>query len=123
LTEQGSIENELSIQRLAEISVSYAAAGCQIIAPSDMMDGRILAIKNALAQAGLLRSVSVLSYAAKFSSCFYGPFRAAAASAPAFGDRKAYQLPGGAAGLATRAVVRGSIIVTLIGKYFNLRDS
>jgi porphobilinogen synthase len=71
-----------------------------------MMDGRILAIKTSLKEAGFGNRVSVLSYAAKFASCFYGPFRHAAASAPAFGDRKAYQLPPGSSGLALRAVDR-----------------
>jgi len=106
LTSNGTINNELSITRLAEISVAFARAGCQIIAPSDMMDGRILSIKTALKAAGFANSVAVLSYAAKFASCFYGPFRQAASSAPAFGDRNAYQLPPGSSGLAIRAVDR-----------------
>ena len=83
-------------------------AGAQIIAPSDMMDGRIGAIKAELKEAGLRSQVSVLSYAVKFASSFYGPFREAAKSAPAFGDRRCYQLPPGAAGLAKRAAVRPS---------------
>lgn len=117
LSESGIIENQASTKRLAEMSVNFAQAGCQVIAPSDMMDGRILEIKKALNKAGLLRQVAVLSYAAKFSSCFYGPFRAAAASAPAFGDRKAYQLPSGAAGLSLRAVV--SLYLPLYPKKYN----
>ncbi|KAL3870904.1 hypothetical protein ACJMK2_038969 [Sinanodonta woodiana] len=106
LFEDGSINNEASIARLAEISVSYAKAGCQIIAPSDMMDGRIGAIKKALKDSGLGSKVSVMSYSAKFASSFYGPFRDAAKSAPNFGDRKCYQLPPGSTGLAERAVDR-----------------
>ncbi|CAG7837710.1 unnamed protein product [Allacma fusca] len=106
LTSTGHIDNDKSTKRLAEVALSYATAGCHIVAPSDMMDGRILAIKTSLRQAGFGNKVSVLSYAAKFASCFYGPFRDAAASAPAFGDRKAYQLPPGSSGLAIRAVDR-----------------
>ncbi|XP_066293838.1 delta-aminolevulinic acid dehydratase-like [Branchiostoma lanceolatum] len=106
LRENGTINNEASTQRLAEVSLAYAKAGCQIIAPSDMMDGRIAAIKESLRSHGLGNSVSVLSYSAKFASSFYGPFRDAAKSAPAFGDRKCYQLPPGSRGLAIRAVER-----------------
>ncbi|KAG7170595.1 Delta-aminolevulinic acid dehydratase-like [Homarus americanus] len=79
---------------------------CDIIAPSDMMDGRVGAIKASLAEAGLANRVSVLSYAVKFASSFYGPFRDAAKSAPAFGDRRCYQLPPGSSGLAMRAADR-----------------
>lgn len=101
----GALDNAQSIARLAEIALAYAKAGAQIIAPSDMMDNRIGAIKAALAANRLDRDVAVLSYAAKFASCFYGPFREAAKSAPGQGDRKSYQLPPGARGLAARAVV------------------
>ncbi|NXI48999.1 HEM2 dehydratase, partial [Chloroceryle aenea] len=79
-------------------------AGCHIVAPSDMMDGRIAAMKEALISNDLGNKVSVMSYSAKFASCFYGPFRDAALSKPAFGDRRCYQLPPGARGLAMRAV-------------------
>jgi len=106
LYEDGTIDNQASIDRLAEISVNYAKAGCQIIAPSDMMDGRIGAIKKALQKSGYGLKVSVMSYSAKFASSFYGPFRDAAKSAPSFGDRKCYQLPPGSTGLAERAVDR-----------------
>ncbi|KAI9144220.1 MGC84775 protein-like protein [Paraphysoderma sedebokerense] len=102
LGEDGQINNTKSIARLAEVSVSYAAAGAQIIAPSDMMDNRIHAIKQALSHS--YPSVAVMSYSAKFASTFYGPFRDAAKSAPSFGDRKCYQLPPGARGLARRAI-------------------
>ncbi|KOX79366.1 Delta-aminolevulinic acid dehydratase [Melipona quadrifasciata] len=78
----------------------------QIVAPSDMMDGRISAIKKKLATAGLMNKVAVLSYAVKFASGFYGPFRDASQSAPKFGDRKCYQLPPGSNGLAARAAAR-----------------
>lgn len=106
LREDGTIQNEASCQRLSEIALAYAKAGCHIIAPSDMMDGRIGAIKQALISNDLGNKVSVMSYSAKFASCFYGPFRDAAQSKPAFGDRRCYQLPPGARGLALRAVNR-----------------
>ncbi|KAG8265423.1 Endoplasmic reticulum chaperone BiP [Homalodisca vitripennis] len=105
LRDDGSINNELSIQRIAEVAVSYAKAGCHVVAPSDMMDGRVLAIKNGLRKVHLDSTVSLLSYSIKYASAFYGPFRDAAKSCPAFGDRKAYQLPIGSAGLAARAAV------------------
>lgn len=105
LQANGLIDNQRSIDRLAEIGLSYAKAGADIIAPSDMMDGRIGAIKHILAKNNL-KHVSVMSYAIKFASCFYGPFRDAAASAPASGDRKKYQLPPGGNGLALRALER-----------------
>ncbi|XP_013415816.1 delta-aminolevulinic acid dehydratase-like isoform X1 [Lingula anatina] len=106
LYEDGSVNNEASIRRLAEVALIYAKAGCQIIAPSDMMDGRVGAIKINLTNHGLGSKVSVMSYSAKFASGFYGPFRDAAKSAPSFGDRKCYQLPPGSRGLALRAVER-----------------
>ncbi|XP_030853611.1 delta-aminolevulinic acid dehydratase [Strongylocentrotus purpuratus] len=106
LNEGGTLDNEASIQRLAEVALSYAQAGCHVVAPSDMMDGRVGAIKHLLMTNGLGNKVSVMSYSAKFASCFYGPFRDAAKSAPSFGDRRCYQLPPGARGLAMRAVDR-----------------
>ena len=87
------IENDSSLELLARTSVSLAKAGIDIIAPSDMMDGRVAAIRRALDQAGLA-STPILSYAAKFASGFYGPFREAADSAPQFGDRRSYQMDG-----------------------------
>ena len=84
---------------------NLSASGCQVIAPSDMMDGRVAAIKDILWKNDFASKVSVLSYSAKFASKFYGPFREAAKSAPAFGDRRCYQLPPGSRGLAMRAVV------------------
>ncbi|TPX67947.1 porphobilinogen synthase [Spizellomyces sp. 'palustris'] len=106
LNEDGTINNQPSIQRLAEVALSYARAGCQIIAPSDMMDGRIRSIKKILFDNGLEAKVAVMAYSAKFASVFYGPFRDAAGSAPSHGDRKCYQLPPGARGLARRALIR-----------------
>nr|CAB3220849.1 delta-aminolevulinic acid dehydratase-like [Phallusia mammillata] len=106
LNKDGTINNGPSIKRLAEVAVAYAKAGAHVIAPSDMMDNRIKAIKDALEDADLTGKASVMSYSAKFSSCFYGPFRDAAKSAPAFGDRKCYQLPIGSRGLALRAAAR-----------------
>lgn len=106
MNSDGTLDNEQSIVRLAQIALAYAHAGAHVVAPSDMMDGRIGAIKNALEKAKLSSKTSLLSYGAKFCSSFYGPFRDAAKSAPAFGDRKCYQLPPGSRGLATRAVER-----------------
>ena len=87
------IVNDASLELLARTSVSLAKAGIDIIAPSDMMDGRVAAIRKALDQAGL-SNTPILSYAAKFASGFYGPFREAADSAPQFGDRRSYQMDG-----------------------------
>jgi len=87
------IVNDASLELLAKTSVSLAKAGIDIIAPSDMMDGRVAAIRKALDEAGL-DNTPVLSYAAKFASGFYGPFREAADSAPQFGDRRSYQMDG-----------------------------
>ncbi|VDD75774.1 unnamed protein product [Mesocestoides corti] len=102
----GAMDVEKTISRLAEISLNYAKAGGQIIAPSDMSEGRILAIKQILQKNGFSREVSVMSYAAKFASSFYGPFRAAAGSGDGTTDRKSYQLPPGAPGLAIRTAIR-----------------
>ena len=87
------IVNDASLELLARTSVSLARAGTDIIAPSDMMDGRVAVIRAALDQAGFLNT-PILSYAAKFASGFYGPFREAADSAPQFGDRRSYQMDG-----------------------------
>ncbi|KAI8362679.1 delta-aminolevulinic acid dehydratase [Choanephora cucurbitarum] len=106
LREDGTLNNDLSIKRLAEIAVNYAQAGAQCVAPSDMMDGRIRAIKEGLMSAGLAHKVMLISYSAKFAGCWYGPFREAANSAPAFGDRRCYQLPANARKLARRAIKR-----------------
>jgi porphobilinogen synthase len=87
------IVNDASLELLAKTSVSLAKAGIDIIAPSDMMDGRVAAIRRALDEAGFINT-PILSYAAKFASGFYGPFREAADSAPQFGDRRSYQMDG-----------------------------
>ena len=87
------IVNDASLELLARTSVSLTRAGIDIIAPSDMMDGRVAAIRKALDDAGFLNT-PILSYAAKFASGFYGPFREAADSAPQFGDRRSYQMDG-----------------------------
>ncbi|EMD37263.1 hypothetical protein CERSUDRAFT_113917 [Gelatoporia subvermispora B] len=102
----GVINSEPSAQRIAEVALSYAKAGAHCVAPSDMMDGRIRAIKRALIDAGYGNRCTLMSYSAKFASSLYGPFRDAAGSAPAFGDRKCYQLPPQAKGLARRAIQR-----------------
>lgn len=102
----GSLDNARSIERVSAVALAYAAAGAHCVAPSDMNDGRVRAVKLKLIAAGLAERVLLMSYAAKFSGCLYGPFREAAASAPAFGDRRCYQLPPGGRGLARRAIVR-----------------
>lgn len=135
------IDNEKSVRRMQEVSLAYARAGAHIVAPSDMMDGRIGAIKKALVDGGFGNRVSLMSYSAKvrfsssrlrsaflsfpcfeavrsgwltrpstqFASSMYGPFREAAGSVPNFGNRKCYQLPANARGLARRAIVRPSL--------------
>ena len=105
LNADGSLNNRLSIDRLAEVALAYAKEGAHIVAPSDMMDHRVYRIKQFLHEHELDATVAVLSYSAKFASCFYGPFRDAANSTPAFGDRRCYQLPPGSRGLALRAIV------------------
>ena len=87
------VDNDQTIARLAQIAVSHAKAGADMVAPSDMMDGRVAAIREALDQAGFV-NVPIMSYAAKYASFFYGPFRDAAGSAPSFGDRRSYQMTG-----------------------------
>jgi porphobilinogen synthase len=87
------VDNDASVALLAKTAVSQAKAGADIVAPSDMMDGRVEAIREAL-DAGGLEQTPVLSYASKFTSAFYGPFREAADSAPQFGDRRSYQMDG-----------------------------
>ena len=87
----GDVENDLTIKTLASQAVSLAKAGANIIAPSDMMDGRVGMIRTALDNSGF-EKIPILSYAIKYSSAFYGPFRDAADSSPSFGDRKTYQM-------------------------------
>ena len=87
----GDVDNDETLKWLAATSVSHARAGADIVAPSDMMDGRVAAIRSALDSSGF-PNTPILSYAAKFASVFYGPFREAAESAPQFGDRRSYQM-------------------------------
>jgi porphobilinogen synthase len=87
----GAVDNDATLELLAQTAVSQARAGADVIAPSDMMDGRVGFIRAALDEDGLT-DTPILSYSAKFASAFYGPFREAADSTPAFGDRRAYQM-------------------------------
>ena len=87
----GSVDNDASVELLARTAVSHARAGADVVAPSDMMDGRIGAIRRALDDDGFT-DVPIVAYSAKYASAFYGPFREAAGSAPSFGDRRGYQM-------------------------------
>ncbi len=87
----GEIANDATVELLARSALSHAAAGADIVAPSDMMDGRVAHIRRALDEAGFTQ-VAIMAYAAKYCSAFYGPFREAADSAPAFGDRRSHQM-------------------------------
>ena len=89
--EDGTVDNDASLELLARTAVSHARAGADVVAPSDMMDGRVGAIRAELDAEGFAE-LPILAYAAKFASAFYGPFREAAGSTPAFGDRRSYQL-------------------------------
>jgi len=91
LVEGKEIVNDATVEVLAKMSVSHAQAGADFVAPSDMMDGRIGAIRKALEESGLTKT-GIMSYSAKYASCFYGPFRDALDSAPGFGDKKTYQM-------------------------------
>lgn len=91
IVEGQEIVNDKTVDVLAKMSVSHAKAGADFVAPSDMMDGRVGAIRIALEEAGY-RNTGIMSYAAKYASCFYGPFRDALDSAPGFGDKKTYQM-------------------------------
>lgn len=91
IVKDGEILNDETVEALVKMSLSHAAAGVDFLAPSDMMDGRIGAIRAALEQNGYTRT-GILSYSAKYASCFYGPFRDALDSAPGFGDKKTYQM-------------------------------
>ncbi len=99
----GKVANDPTLSILARTALSHAEAGADIVAPSDMMDGRVGAIRQLLDSKGL-EDTPILSYAAKFASAYYGPFREAAESAPKFGDRRAYQMDGGNALEALREV-------------------
>jgi len=91
LVKDGDVDNDATLALLAQAALSYARAGADIVAPSDMMDGRVRALREALDSA-LLTHVAILAYSAKYASVFYGPFREAADSAPQFGDRRSYQM-------------------------------
>jgi len=91
IVEGVEIVNDRTVDVLARMSVSHARAGADFVAPSDMMDGRILAIRKALEENGFTKT-GIMSYSAKYASCFYGPFRDALDSAPGFGDKKSYQM-------------------------------
>jgi porphobilinogen synthase len=91
IIKNGEVDNDLTLEVLAKIAVSHAKAGADIVAPSDMMDGRVERIRSALDEAGF-SYVAIMSYAVKYCSAFYGPFREAAESAPKFGDRRSYQM-------------------------------
>ncbi len=91
IVEGNEIVNDPTVEVLAQMSVSHAEAGADIVAPSDMMDGRILAIREALESSGFTKT-GIMAYSAKYASCFYGPFRDALDSAPGFGDKKTYQM-------------------------------
>ena len=91
LTPTGDVDNDPTLELLAKTAVSHAQAGADMVAPSDMMDGRVAAIRSGLDAAGF-KGTPIMSYAVKYASAFYGPFREAADSAPSFGDRKTYQM-------------------------------
>jgi porphobilinogen synthase len=91
VVQEGEVLNDVTLELLAKMAITHAESGADIVAPSDMMDGRVATIRNALDDEGLTDTI-LMSYSSKFASAFYGPFREAADSAPAFGDRKTYQM-------------------------------
>lgn len=91
LDDRGEVDNDATLELLARIALTYAQAGVDVVAPSDMMDGRVRAIRSALDRAGA-KDVAIMAYSAKYASAFYGPFREAAGSAPRHGDRRSYQM-------------------------------
>ena len=103
VVEEGVVKNDPTLELLAKVAVAQAEAGADIVAPSDMMDGRVAAIRDALSSSGF-EEVAIMSYAAKYASGFYGPFRVAAESAPQFGDRQSYQMDPANAAEALREV-------------------
>jgi porphobilinogen synthase len=104
ILKNGEVDNDATLELLSRAALSHAVAGADIVAPSDMMDGRVQAIRSTLDDAGLTE-VSILSYAAKYASAYYGPFREAAESAPQTGDRRGYQMDPGNAEEALREVL------------------
>ncbi len=103
IVEAGEVQNDPTVALLVKESLSHARAGADVIAPSDMMDGRVGAIREALDQEGY-QNISIMAYSAKYASAFYGPFREAAESAPQFGDRRSYQMDAANAEEALREV-------------------
>lgn len=101
IIKNNTVDNDLTLSYLSEIALSHAKAGVDMVAPSDMMDGRVAAIRENLDKNGY-ENVSIMSYSAKYASAFYGPFRAAAYSTPQFGDRKTYQMDPGNSNEALR---------------------
>ncbi len=91
VVQDGEVKNDISLELLAQTAVSHVEAGADMVAPSDMMDGRVAAIRVSLDETGY-QDIPIMSYAAKYASAFYGPFREAAESVPQFGDRKSYQM-------------------------------
>jgi len=91
VVQDGEVLNDVTLELLCKMALTHADSGADIVAPSDMMDGRVAAIRNALDDEGLV-DTSIMAYSAKFASAFYGPFREAAESTPAFGDRRTYQM-------------------------------
>jgi porphobilinogen synthase len=103
VVEDGRVKNDPTLDLLARVAVSHVEAGADLVAPSDMMDGRVAAIREALDEAGYPET-PIMAYSAKYASSFYGPFREAAESAPQFGDRRSYQMDPGNATEALREV-------------------
>ena len=125
LNDHGGVDNDATLPLLARVAVSHAAAGADVVAPSDMMDGRIGAVRAALDTAGHPET-AILSYAAKYASAFYGPFRDAAESAPQSGDRHGYQMDAANAAEALREVAldvgegADAILVKPAGPYLDV---
>jgi porphobilinogen synthase len=125
LNERGAVDNDATLPLLARVAVSHAAAGADIVAPSDMMDGRIGVVRAALDAAGQ-GDTAILSYAAKYASAFYGPFREAAESTPQSGDRRGYQMDTANAAEALREVAldigegADAILVKPAGPYLDV---
>ena len=101
----GGVDNDATLPYLARIALSHARAGADMVAPSDMMDGRVAALRRELDQGGFAH-ISIMAYSAKYASSFYGPFRDAAGSAPAFGDRRGYQMDCGNSREAMREIAQ-----------------
>jgi porphobilinogen synthase len=104
LTGDGTVDNDVTLELLAKAAISHAAAGADAVAPSDMMDGRVGALRSQLDGEGH-KELPIIAYSAKFASAYYGPFREAADSAPAFGDRRSYQMDPANADEAVREAV------------------